>query len=121
MDNHFSIDMKICYTWSKCDITWSNANWTFSECRLVEEIVSGIPSDGVPGEWAQPPWLQEEKPWDPYNQEKRKRFIRLLRRLKGEPEFDEQREVKTDIKITLNEVKFVVKAVKGIDIQILEE
>jgi len=113
--------IKLCYKWGKCPVLWKDADWTWGECRLVDEIVSGIPNDGVPGEWAQPPWLQEEKPWDPYNQEKRKRFIHLLRRLKGEPDFDEQKEVNPNIKITLNDIKFVVKSVKGIDIQVIEE
>ncbi len=110
---------KLCYTWVGCDVLWKNANWTWSECKLIDEIIGGnLP--GVPGEWAQPPWL-EDIPATQLDKEKRKRFIRLLCKVKRSPEFSEEKEVKTNIKITLEDIKIVVKAVKGIDVQIFEE
>jgi hypothetical protein len=114
--------MRVCYKWGTCDVLWKNANWKWSECRLVEEIVSGLPQyPGIPGELALPPWLRDEEPYNPYDKKKRERFIRLICKVKNEPEYDEKKKVRTDIKITLEDVKLVVRAVKGIDIQILEE
>ena len=111
----------ICYKWGDCDVKWRAANWRWSECALVDEIVAGLPKVGVPGEMAVPPWLQEEKPYDAYEEAKRKRFIRLLCRIKGEPDVEIEKKVRSDIKITIHDVKLVVKAVRNIDIQILEE
>lgn len=31
--------IKICYKWGNCNILWKDANWTWDECRLVEEII----------------------------------------------------------------------------------
>jgi hypothetical protein len=113
--------IKLCYTWGKAEVLWKDANWTWAECRLVDEIVSGFPiAPGAPGEWAQPQWLQDEKIHDPYEKEKRKRFIRLICKVKNE-KYDEEKLVRDDVKISLDDVKLVVKAVKGIDIQIMEE
>lgn len=117
----------ICYKWncidSAANVWWNQANWWWSECQLVEEIVGGLPTTGVPGEWALPPWLQEDQ-YDPYNQkqkEKRERFIRLIAKVKGYPEYDDKAKVRDDIKISIDDIKLVVKAVKGIDVQITEE
>jgi hypothetical protein len=114
--------IKLCYTWGKADVLWKEANWKWGECLLVEEVVSGFIGNppGVPGEWAQPSWLQDEKIHDPYEKEKRKKFIRLICKVKKE-KYDEEKLVREDIKISLDDVKMVVKAVKGIDIQIMEE
>lgn len=111
----------VCYKWGECNVLWKNANWKWSECQLVDEIIGVLTRPGVPGEVALPPWLQEEKPYDPYDKEKRERFIRLLCKVKGEPEYNEKKKVRTDIKITLDDVKMVTRAVRGIDIQVLEE
>jgi len=112
--------INLCYKWGNCDVLWKDANWTWAECRLVEEIIGGNPP-GVPGELAIPPWLREEEPYNPYDKEKRKRFIRLICKVKGEPEYDEKKEVRTDINISLEDIALVLKKVKGIDVEILEE
>jgi hypothetical protein len=111
----------VCYKWGECDVLWKNANWTWSECSLVQEIVGNLNRPGIPGELVLPTWLQDDKPYSPYDKEKRKRFIRLIAKVKGEAEFDEKKEVMEDIKITIKDIKLVTRAVRGIDIQILEE
>lgn len=111
----------ICYKWGECNVLWKNANWKWSECALIEEIIAALQRPGIPGEEALPPWLREEKPYSPYDKDKRERFIRLLCKVKGESEIDEKKKVRDDIKITIEDVKLVTRAMKGIDIQILEE
>jgi hypothetical protein len=108
----------ICYKWGECDVLWKNANWRWSECQLVDEIIGGI-RPGVPGDLVQPQWLQEPKTEE--DKRKRKRFIRLICKVKGYPEFDEKKEVRENIKITIEDIRLVVRAVKGIDIQVIEE
>jgi len=112
----------VCYKWKECDVLWKNANWRWKDCQLIDEIVAGLPQrPGIPGELALPPWLQEDKPYSPYDKEKRERFIRLLCKVRGELDFDEKKKVRTDIKITMDDIRLVVRAVKGIDIQIIKE
>lgn len=108
----------ICYKWKETAVIWKTANWKWSECKLVIEIV-GTP--GVPGEKALPQWLWEEVPHDPYAKRKRKQFIRLLAKVKGYPDFEKQTEIRDDIKITINDVRMVVKSVIGIDLKIEKE
>lgn len=91
------------------------ANWKWSECQLVAEILTNL-YPGVPGEEALPSWLQEE-PYNPYDKQKRERFIRLLCKVKGYPEYDEKKKVRDDIKVTIDDVALVVKKVSGIDIR----
>jgi len=45
----------------------------------------------------------------------------MIAKVKNYPEYDEKRKVNTDIKISIDDVKLVVKAVKGIDVQVTEE
>jgi len=115
----------ICYKWNctdnTTDVLWKDANWKWSECLLVDEVVAGLQPPGVPGEWALPPWLRDQ--YDPYNQQhkvKRERFIRLIAKVKDK-DYDEKKEVNSDIKISIDDVRLVVKAVKGIDVQVTEE
>lgn len=110
---------KICYKWGNCNVLWKNADWKWSECRLVEEIISEL-RPGVPGELLVPEWLREEEPYDPYGKEKRRRFIHLLCKVKDK-EYKDKKEVKENIKITVEDVKLVIKAVKGIEIEVIEE
>ena len=100
-----------CYKWGNCNIPWNLANWKWSECQLVEDIIRGY-GPGAPPFF--PQWLREDE-------EKKKRFIRLLCKVKGEPEYDESKEVRTDIDITAKDVEMVIKAVAGIDVTITEE
>ena len=108
--------IKVCNTWENVNVLWENVNWTWEDCQLVDEILVG-----VPGELAQPPWLQEDEPYNAYDKEKRRRFIHLLCKIKGKEELNEQKEVKSNIKITLEDIKLVVNAVKGIDVEIFED
>lgn len=103
-----------CYRWGNCNVPWNLADWKWSECQIVADIISGFGGNAAPNI---PDWLKEDKK----DEEKRKRFIRLLCKVKGEPLYDEKKEVKTDIKITAKDVEMVVKAVAGIDVTITEE
>lgn len=111
----------ICHKWGECNVLWKNADWKWSECQLVAEIIEGLQQrPGVPGEAALPSWLREEKIYDPYEQDKRRRFIELLAKVKGEKDFGEKRQINENVKISVHDVKLVVKKVSGIDISILE-
>lgn len=114
---------QICYIWGFTDVLWNNAKWEWSECLLVAEIVAGI-LPGVDATTLVQPWLEE--PWSPYRagedqekQNKRKRLIKLICKVKG-VEYNEEK-MKKDFKVTANDIKLVVKAVSDIDIKLKEE
>lgn len=112
----------ICQKWETCDVLWKEANWTWRECQLVDEILGSNIRPGVPGELTIPTWAQEEiVPYSAYDREKRERFIRLICKVKNNSEYNTEKKVKSNIKITVNDIKLVVRAVKGIDIQVLED
>lgn len=102
----------ICYKWGECPIQWNMADWTWSECRVVADLLSAAPPFF-------PDWLN--KPKDEEEREKRKRFIRLLCKVKGKPVYDKQKLVRDDIKVTVKDVEEVVKAVSGIDLKVEKE
>ena len=49
---------KICYRWGSCDVVYNLADWTWSECQIVQDIIKGFPPGAPP---ALPDWLREEK------------------------------------------------------------
>lgn len=103
-----------CYRWGNANVRWNVADWTWSECQTVGDIISGFGPGAPP---AFPAWLREDKKDD----ERQKRFIRLLCKVKGEPLYDEKKEVKSNIIVNARDIELVVKAVAGIDVIITEE
>jgi hypothetical protein len=105
---------RICPIWSKTNIKWSSANWEWQECILVEEIIQefqgGVDASKLYEETYEPSWMKDDK-------EKKKRLIRLICKVKDE-KYDETKEINTDIKIKIEDVKLVVKTVAGIDLNI---
>jgi hypothetical protein len=141
--------IRICDLWSTEGVQWKDANWTWSDCQLVQAIcaiwgntgqlwkdanwrwsectgsitpvaqIGGNPP-GVDATTLIQPWLEE--PWNPYRTGSvdRKKLIRLICKVK-ETKFDEEKEMK-DFKITVEDIRLVVKTVANIDLDMkLEE
>jgi hypothetical protein len=104
--------MNICYQWANANISWINADWTWEECQVVQDIISGIPMDGVDATTLIQPWIQE--PWNPYRSEKKKKLIRLICKIKGQ-DYDESKPV-SDYKINVDDISMVVKKVANFDL-----
>ena len=105
------------HIWGITNILWKDANWTWGERQLVSQIVANPP--GVDATTLIHPWLEEL--WNPYRSEerdkkKRRKLIKLVCKVRG-IEYDAQKEIK-DFKITIDDVKLVVKAVANIDLKI---
>ncbi len=107
-----------CYRWGSTNVQWVNANWLWSECQLVEEILTSL--GGVDATVLIQPWLDE--PWNPFRagevgvNDKRRKLIKLICKVKGITYTEEKKA--GDMKITANDIKMVVKAVSGIDLNI---
>ena len=83
----------------------------------VITVTSSLQPPGVDATILIQPWLIE--PWNPYPEvvkEKKKRLIKLICKVKGQT-FEEEKEVE-DYKITVDDVRMVVKAVTNIDIDV---
>ena len=116
-----------CYRWGNANIPWNMANWLWSECQTVQEILTGIGNrPGVDASTLIQPWLDE--PWNPYRagenppqgNSKRLKLIKLICKIKGQ-KFEEEKMMK-DFKVTADDIKLVVKTVSGVDLDVkLEE
>jgi len=102
--------ISICQKWGSTQFKWKDAKWKWSECRLVEEIITSVISVGPGGSLA--------RPWEQWEEPKKRRFIYLTCKIKGK-EYDRTKEVK-DIKISVDDVRLVVKAVAGTELNIKE-
>jgi hypothetical protein len=105
------------HIWNKTIETWNTANWTWAELELVDEIVQNIHA-GAPGNFSIPPWIQH--PTTEADKKKRRRFIQLLCKINSK-KYTSEKEVKTNIKITVSDIKQVVKAVRNIDLELINK
>jgi hypothetical protein len=104
--------MKLCYKWSNCNVLWSKANWTFSECQIIQDLLTLQPA-GVDATTLIQPWLIE--PWNPYRAgEKKKKLVRLICKVKG-IEYDESKMAK-NYTVTVDDIKLVIAKGKEIGI-----
>lgn len=87
------------FNWDNANFTWDNNPYTWDEVELVEELAGGGGYEEILG-----------------NQEKKKRFIKLLCKVKGK-EYKETHKVK-DVKVKAKDVELVIKEVLNIDIRV---
>ena len=97
---------EICPIWGFTDVLWKDANWTWSECQIIQDIVTAIVQpDGVDATTLIQPWLIE--PWNPYRAgEKKKKLIRLICKVRG-MEFDESKET-NDFNVSVEDIKLII-------------
>ena len=106
----------ICYVWGSTGITWADADWIWSQCLYIALPVS-VGGAGVDATVLLQPWITE--PWNPYRAgeiEKRKRLIKLICKIKGET-YEEEKTV-GDMKISIDDVKMIIKKVFNIDVDV---
>ena len=87
--------------WEDADFAWDSADYTWEDVTLVEELVSG----GATGDEIL--WNVEQL--DP---EKKKRFIRLICKVKGIKVYDEQKTTKK-MKISTKDIDLLIKEMFG--------
>ena len=94
--------------WEDADFKWNDNPHTWDEVLLVEEVVAAAENAGGV--------LKAVEALEP---EKKKRFIRLVCKVKGIETYSGQKTIKTDdIKITAEDCDMVVKEVLGIDLTV---
>ena len=92
-------------------IKWNEANFKWDDnphlWNLVVEVAEAIQS-GVDAVTA----IEQLKP------EKKKRFIRLICKIKGIETYSGQKTIRDDIKVSTEDVELVIKEVLGIDLTV---
>jgi hypothetical protein len=114
-----------CITWGNAGALWQDANWLWPACS--SSAVPRIPTDasifgqpsGIDATTLIQPWLIE--PWNPYkaadrNQEKKKRLIKLICKVKGQT-FEEEKAIE-NYEISVDDIRMVVQTVAGVDLDI---
>tara|TARA_R100001594_G_C3980334_1_gene249916 strand:+ start:566 stop:907 length:342 start_codon:yes stop_codon:yes gene_type:complete len=100
--------------WEEADFKWELAptddtkdRYTWDDVRFLEEIVS----DGA--ELPEIAWNVNQL--DP---EKKKRFIKLVCKVKGIETYSGQKTIREDIEVTAEDCELVIKEVLGIDLTV---
>lgn len=86
--------------WEDADFLWNNNPYTWSEVKLVVEVISAGDS------------------FEKLPKEKKKKFIELVCRIKGIKVYSGKKPVREDIKITVEDIKLVAKEVLGINLTV---
>mgnify|MGYP003123160881 CR=1 FL=1 len=94
--------------WEDANFKWDDNPHKWDEVLLVLEVVS---ADGASGQEI----AYNVNQLDP---EKKKRFIKLICKVKGIETYSGQKTIKDNIKVTANDVRLVYKEVLGIDLAI---
>ena len=99
--------------WEDADFKWNKAPatgtpYTWDEVVLVEELIE---SDGASG---------SEILWqvDQLDPEKKKRFIKLVCKVKGIETYSGQKTIQDNIEVSIEDCNLVVKEVLGIDLTV---
>tara|TARA_Y100001963_G_scaffold136216_1_gene198649 strand:+ start:4982 stop:5278 length:297 start_codon:yes stop_codon:yes gene_type:complete len=84
-------------TWNNADFEWDNNSYTWDEVELVKQLISAA----------------GEEEWPQWNEQKKKRFIKLILKVYGDTITEsKQKEIK-QYKIKAKDIKIVVKEVLG--------
>ena len=88
-------------TWSDNNIIWSSNSFTWDEVQLVQEIKAG----GA---------IEDDMPW--MKPEKKEQLIKLILKIKGKTLTESKNKPIKQYKIKAEDVKLVIKKVKGIEL-----
>lgn len=102
------IDNKTCFAWDEGNICWDDNPFCWDEVCLVQEVAQGA---GIAGTW--------EGGYQRLTKEKKRKFIQLICRVKGEKEYNDKKE-QLDYKVTAKDVKMVVQQVHNVQIGLVE-
>jgi hypothetical protein len=84
-------------TWNNADFEWDNNSYTWDEVELVKQLISAA----------------GEEEWPQWNEQKKKKFIKLILKVYGDTITEsKQKEIK-QYKIKAKDIKIVVKEVLG--------
>ena len=104
-----------CKKWSDC------GNLTWSEKILVESTFAAIDSGATSGKnQITVPQSHVKREIAKLTKEQEKKLITVLVKLHGK-NYKQTKEVKEGIEITVEDIQFIIKEVKGIDVKVLKD
>ena len=92
--------------WKNATFLWNDNPFTWDDIFDATDMLDHF-SDGDDIEW-----------YDKIEPEKKRRYIRLICKVKGIETYSGQKTIRDDIKITADDVKLVAKEVLGIDLTV---
>ena len=93
--------------WEEADFKWNDNPYKWDDVQLVEEIVEAVAEGGG--------IVDVVEHLDP---EKKKRFIKLICKVKGIETYSGQKTIHDDITVTAEDCELVIKEVLGIDLTV---
>ena len=103
-----------CWDWDDGEICWNDNPYCWDDVCLVQEVVGG----GSAGEGKVTDWNEG---YQKLSEPKKRRFITLVGKVKGETDiFKDKKEVK-DVKISIKDIKLTVSTVLNIKLDIEKE
>ena len=94
--------MATAITWDNANFTWNNNPHTWDEVLLVIEAVGG---GGV---------MAEDMPWTQWEDDKKKRLIKLICKVQGKT-IREEKKIQ-NYKIKISDIKLLAEKVLGIEV-----
>ena len=94
--------------WEDANFLWNNNPHTWDEVLLVLDVVQS--GDGTAEGLL--------KVVDQLEPEKKKRFIKLVCKVKGIETYSGQKTIRDDIKVTTKDIELIVKEILGIDLTV---
>ena len=89
-------------TWNEANFKWNDNPHTWDEVLLVIEALGG---GGV---------MAEDMPWTKFEDEKKKRLVKLICKVQGKT-IKEEKEIQ-DYKIKISDIKLLAEKVLGIEV-----
>ena len=93
--------------WEDADFKWNNNPYKWDEVQLVEEVVDVINANGGIADA-----IKQLSP------EKKKRFIKLICKVKGIETYSGQKTIRDNIKVDAKDIALVVKEVLGVNLTV---
>ena len=94
--------------WNEADFMWNDNPYKWNEVLLVIEAVGGAGEDSIR--------IEEDMPWMKWTSEddKKKRLIKLICKIKGET-ITEEKQIQ-NYKIKISDIKLLAEEVLGIEV-----
>ena len=101
--------MATIFTWDNANFTWDNNSYTWAEVVLIEKVID----TGTDGSYPEDPVNALD---DNLTPKEKKRFVKLICKVKGIETYSGQKTIKDDVTITAKDIRLVAREVLGINI-----
>ena len=101
---------KTCWDWDDGNICWNDNPYDWDDVCLVQEVVDGGGGSAGDGSW--------NEGYQKLSEPKKKRFITLVGKVKGETDIFKNKKKVEDVSISIKDIKLTVSTVLQIKLDI---